>query len=352
MDNLDKELSKIFKSEMVAPKSFQNAIQNALDTKNIKLNKNYNILKLVATFIITCICGIGIVFASVSTYKYFAKVSEPDINMMPGVDPEIDEEYGIIRIEENDNIDICYKKISTYEDYQKCKKIWTNLYDMSESDFEDYFLVMISLGNNPKLPFDVSDINADEENLYIYLSQSDDENRDGTLKIFFSVKIERKYDRENIIIKKNFVAPNVDLKQYTDLKGIKAGANYSKEQAIKEGCFVVEFAKSNYEILSSDKNKMSDFVKNTTNGEEGFIRVASYSDTIISIHDIEYRNGKYYIASCIQDSRWSDSTISLIYNTYDKLTEHYGTLDGTIWSHGIYATNNGSEIEEPIVSYK
>lgn len=351
MDNLDKELSEIFKSEIVATKSFQNAIQNALNTKDVKLNKNYNILKLVATFIITCICGMGIVFAGGATYKYLAKVSEPDVNIMPGSDPEIDAEYGIIRITENDDTDIWYKKISTYEDYQKCKKMWTNLYDMSENDFEDYFLVMISLGHqNPKLPFDVSDVNADEANLYIYLSQSENKNGDNTLKIFFSVKIERKYDRENVIIKKNFVTPNVS--QYTDLKKIKDGASYPKEQAIKEGCFVVEFDGLTNEIISSDENQISNFVKNTTNGIEGFIRVASYDDTISSIHDIEYKNGKYYIATYIVDKRWADVDVRLIYNTYDKLTEHYATVDKVNWFHDIFATDNNSGTEDLIVSYK
>lgn len=334
MDSLDRNLSKIFKSEITVPESFEQTIRNSLNGKQVrKSNKSiYSIMKIAATFVITGLFGIGAVFAGVSTYNYFTKASQQQVNVAPGSNPKIDEEYGIIRNEADNGIH--YKKISTYEEYQKCKKIWPELYDMNESDFKDYFMVMISIGENSKLPFYVSEVKTDENNLYIKLSQSNDEIKYDHTETFFSLKIERKNDRDKIMIKREFLTPNMDLNKYTDIKEIKESTTYTKQQAIQEGCFVVE----NSNVISDDKLQVSNFVKNTEAGKEETIRIASYDSSGNMVIDIEYRNGKYYVSKYM-DNKWTNE-ISLTYDTYDSLIEKYITLDGNNWYHDIIGHNN------------
>lgn len=349
MDKLDKELSKIFKREVIVPVKFEQTIKNALN--NEKKCKNTNIdcfMKIVATFIITCACGIGAVSAGVSTYNYFTKSSYQKVNVRPGDNPEIDAEYGIIKSDESNGI--YYKKISTYDDYKRCKEIWTDLYDMNDSDFENYFLVMISLSKESKLPYYISNINSDETTLYIEISQSEDEITYDNHKTFFSTKIEKKYEREKIEIREVLIVPNVDINQYTDIKKIAEGENYAVEKAISEGCFVTN---EKNEIISNNENIISDFVKNTKAGKEGHIRIVQYSEDMQTVRDVEYRGGKYYTALYMQWKVLNEVEITLTYNRFDKLTEHYVTVDKINWVHEVWGEDNEENtMIEGIVAYK
>lgn len=350
MDKLDKELGKILKSEVTIPSRFEKTIKYALKGERVKSYKDansYNFVKIAATFIITCVCGISAVFAGVSTYNYLAKSSYQKVNVVPGSDPEIDAKYGIIKSDGSDYI--YYKKISTYDDYKKCKEIWTDLYDMNESDFEDYFIVMVSVAKATKLPYYISNVNSDNTTLYIEISQSEDEIVNDNHKTFFSIKIEKEHNRENIKIKEMLITPNADANKYIDIKKIANEQNYSKEQAINEGCFVIS-AKN--EVLSNDINQMRNFVKNTADGKAEFIRIAMCNSLgeVDIVRDIEYKNGKYYTAVC---HIYNKDYIKLTYNSFDKLTEHYSSFDKINWLYEIVAEDNEETgTSETIVAYK
>lgn len=348
MDKLDKELSKILKSEVAIPLKFEKTIKNSLSNGKTSQNTNmYNFVRIAVTFIITCVCGIGATFAGISTYNYFTKSSYQQVNVVPGSNAEIDAQYGIMKSEDSDYI--YYKKISTYEDYKKCKNIWVDLYDMEESDFESYFIMMISVAKATKLPYYISKVYSDDMTLYVEISQSEGKNTNDNHKTFFSIKVDKQHNKEKIKIKEILIAPNADTNKYIDIKKIGNEKKYSKEQAINEGCFIISYKN---EILSNDIKQMSNFIKNTSNGKPEFIRIAMCNSLgeIDVVRDIEYKNGRYYTAVC---RIYNNDYVVFNYNSFDKLTEHYSSFDKISWLYEIVAEDNANTgIGETIAAYK
>ena len=89
------------------------------------------------------------------------------------------------------------------------------------------------------------------------------------------------------------------MSNYVDLNDIPY--NYTKEQAIKDGCIVLENGR-----FVTDKNGIKDFIDRTQNGINDNIRIVQYGGYyFLSGHennldgafiiDIEFKNGKYII---------------------------------------------------------
>ena len=125
------------------------------------------------------------------------------------------------------------------------------------------------------------DITNDENSLYIELYQSDkDTNID---KNIISVKISKDKLRDDI----RFKITGKQLQNDNFIPITEISENYSKEQAIKDGCFVIE----NKEVLSADRNQLLNFAQNKT---EKFIRIVEFGITK-EVVDIEYKDGTYYL---------------------------------------------------------
>lgn len=89
---------------------------------------------------------------------------------------------------------------------------------------------------------------------------------------------------------------NVSKKEeYISLKDISK--NYTKEEAIKDNCFVIE----NNKIISSNINQLEEFIEKSEQNIESSIRVAIFFDEFLTIKDIKFKNGKYII--CDDDTR-------------------------------------------------
>lgn len=93
--------------------------------------------------------------------------------------------------------------------------------------------------------------------------------------------------------------------------------DYSKEQAILDNCVVIY----NLEVISNNKLRIEEFVENTNNNKEDFIRIVRVQDKIdysMSIFDIQYIDNEYRVY--LDQTRCNDEEIQgYIYNTYSKI---------------------------------
>lgn len=271
--------------------------------------ENLLTLKSLLTLVIAIIATAGATYAGFITYNYITKETYTDFKQNPNYD------YSQDMIYQNN---FYYKKVMTYEEYEKCKEVWNDLVEMNEEDFNDNFVVIVAVENTSMLGLTVSDVSADDTTLYIKFKKDENEDYDKTVT---SIKISKNLDRDIIKIEK--VEKNIDYTDYERLEDLPH--NYSKEQAIKDNCFVLE----NNEIISSNKEQLNEFVDNARNGINSFIRIVSYFDEQVKIKDLEYKDGEYILVS--DDSRTRDKIEKFYYNYGDEIVVEHKSI-GTIYA--------------------
>lgn len=287
-----------------------NKSKNKFFNKHVYKNTDISLgIKTFVMILCTTIMTVGVVYAGVITYNYITKETYTDFKENPNYD------YSQDMIYQNN---FYYKKVMTYEEYEKCKEIWNNLVEMNEEDFNDNFVVIVAVENTSMLGLTVSDVSADDTTLYIKFKKDENKDYDETVT---SIKISKNLDRDIIKIEK--VEKDIDYTDYESLKDLPH--NYSKEQAIRDNCFVLQ----NNEIISTNKEQLNEFVDNARNGINSFIRIVSYFDEQVEIKDLEYKDGEYVLVS--DDSRTRDKIEKFCYNYGDEIVvEHKST--GTIYS--------------------
>ncbi len=266
--------------------------------------ENLLTLKSLLTLVIAIIATAGATYAGFITYNYITKETYTDFKQNPNYD------YSQDMIYQNN---FYYKKVMTYEEYEKCKEVWNDLVEMNEEDFNDNFVVIVAVENTSMLGLTVSDVSADDTTLYIKFKKDENEDYDKTVT---SIKISKNLDRDIIKIEK--VEKNIDYTDYERLEDLPH--NYSKEQAIKDNCFVLE----NNEIISSNKEQLNEFVDNARNGINSFIRIVSYFDEQVKIKDLEYKDGEYILVS--DDSRTRDKVEKFYYNYGDEIVVEHKSM--------------------------
>ena len=120
--------------------------------------ENLLTLKSLLTLIIAIIATAGATYAGVITYNYITKETYTDFKENPNYD------YSQDMIYQNN---FYYKKVMSYEEYEKCKGVWNDLVGMNEEDFKDNFVVIVAVENTSMLGLTVSDVSADDTTLYI-----------------------------------------------------------------------------------------------------------------------------------------------------------------------------------------
>ena len=283
--------------------------RKSLKTKiiNDKENSRYNLLiRIIMNFIIVIISITGITYAGITAYKFIQK--ETKTNFSNNLD------YDDYSEDMKTSDGVYYKKITSYQTYLSDFKKWNDLVEMKEDDFNNYFVVVIAGENYNTTGLYISDISADEENLYIDLNKKDE--WDGSTVI--STKIEKELYRENIVIRNNPNVPDT-LNRFISMEEIPIG--YTKEQALQDGCFVIEYNK----VVSDDKEKFEKFIENANNSIDGFIRIYQY-DILenITIIDLECKNGKINMSQCNKTQTGN----SPVYNSGNSIVK--GSL-GIYW---------------------
>ena len=120
--------------------------------------ENLLTLKSLLTLVIAIIATAGATYAGFITYNYITKETYTDFKQNPNYD------YSQDMIYQNN---FYYKKVMTYEEYEKCKEVWNDLVEMNEEDFNDNFVVIVAVENTSMLGLTVSDVSADDTTLYI-----------------------------------------------------------------------------------------------------------------------------------------------------------------------------------------
>ena len=237
--------------------------------------------KLVAitSSILGIIATTGVVYASVAIHNvlFTQKYTRTDFTKNPGY-----EYYQDMQMSDN----IYYKRIYNYEEYKLATQRWDNLVEMSEADFQESFMIIIAGQNYDTTSLYISDIYIEDNKTCVELRKKDKWTSGSTV---ISAKVSRELDREEIKIK-NLPNEVSTTGKYKDLDEITL--DYTKEQALEDGCFVVE---QYGDIISENKNQLDEFIEKK---ENGVIRIYGYKSGVFRITDVEYDNGLINIKAC------------------------------------------------------
>lgn len=239
---------------------------------HFKKNKTIIKLKLLVSYFLGLISLAGIAYAGVYTYKIIQTNTKTDFY--------INKEYNYNQDMLYSN-SMYYKKIYTYDEYLESKKIWKNIVEMKQSDFEDSFIIIIAGENYDTMNLYVSDIYNDNQKLCIELRKRNTW-EDNTI---ISVKVPKALDTEKVEIKR--IANEVNIANQT--KDINAlTENYTMEDALNDNCFVIKLN----EVISKDKERLNNFVNNCNKKIEDSIRLYIQETQRMIIYDIEYKNNQ------------------------------------------------------------
>lgn len=203
-----------------------------------------------------------------------------------------------------------YKVVLTYKDYLTCVDRWDNILNMTENDFENYFVLIIANHSSSVSKLQVSNTSVDNDTLYIELLQ-DSEFTDN--KVLF-VKLPLEQYRENLDLKIVGEVSNIS----GQVSILDLPFDYSEESAIKDGCIVIENTIEGCKIVSGNSSKLEKFIEDCQNGINTSIRIAEYVKYIPNIYitDIEYKDGVYIL---IRDNTRTDYNAGISYNYGSKI---------------------------------
>lgn len=250
-----------------------------------KDKKSRSIIKTILTHLIPVVAAMGVVYAGVNmnTSNYVSQKSKTDfVNNV---------EYDYSQYMDYQD-KIYYDFIKNYGDYENSLKQWPNLLKMDEEEFNEYFVLVIAVENTSLMGLSFSNLTCDDNTMYVELYQSANASiEDGSV---ISVKVPLQQLRENI--KFNVTGRQPQDSNYVSIR--KIAKDYSEEQAVKDGCFVIK----NKDVISEDANELVDFINSKSNG---FIRIVDFEyatkindmefESATTVTDIEFEDGNYYI---------------------------------------------------------
>ena len=164
---------------------------------------------------------------------------------------------------------------------------------MTESDFQDYFMLILAVENASMVGINITNITSDDNTMYVEVEKQNNETN-----TVISSKVRKDLERKNIEIVVKKYNPNTS--NYVSMEELKE--TYNKEEAKSDGCFVIE----NGKIISNNGNELDSFIDKTQKGYQGTIRIVYYNNNKQSenmyynqvlVTDIEYKGAKYYYKS-------------------------------------------------------
>lgn len=270
------------------------------------MNKN-KFLRIVATLIITIIGTMGMVYAATQIYNtYIKKDDNIDLRGLYKVSDGwySDEISAGMNYDKKSNM--YYKIIAEEDTYKEYEEKVSELPRSTEIEFDNNFFMLIthgevSVSNLYEKDLTISEITADETTTYISLKPK--ENPDyNKLRSSLYVIADKTLLRDNIIIEID--TSSFILKNNTPINELSA--NYSKEDAIKDGCMIVEGVKNSEtnniegKVTSENKYALEELIENSKNGIESYVRLyIRRNKQVIEIYDIQYKNSIFIINSGI-----------------------------------------------------
>ncbi len=209
-----------------------------------------------------------------------------------------------------DDVRLYYRVLTNAEDYKKYKDRISEFPETDEIDFTNNFIVVVANENYrdfDEIDMEIVNIYSEDGTTKIVMKQKENPNMEDNSNVWYAIADKSELN-DNVKIEvehKKFYHQNIK-----ELSGISE--NYSTNEAISDGCIVVEENK----IISEDKDAIDKFITSTENGEKAFIRVYNKYNNEIEIKDINFENGIYYIDTIeFQDG----NLIRTYHSTYKKL---------------------------------
>lgn len=283
--------------------------------KSSNINKN-KIYKMVAMFIVVIIGTASLVYGASTLYQYIMQETSDTNSNFVGANNNSEgyEKLGFKLV--TDLHDFYYKKITDYAEYKNCKQNIESLLDMTEEDFNNNFLIVVISANSNTGGLHISNIEADDTTLYIEVDKSEKENAG---KGMVSAKLDKSLNRDNVKLTEK--KEEIYSQDYIPIKELPE--DYTLEEAVSDNCFVIN---EEGEVISKNRERITEFVSNTKNGNEDFIRIVDMNgvskeneEKVIIITDIQYINEKYIV--CRDQSRCVSlgNDVDYYYNTYSNI---------------------------------
>lgn len=283
--------------------------------KEILLKKGLNDMNKIVKvgIIILCITvGLtGITFAGVTIYNTFIK--KQDKMETRGL---FDDGRGYTDYETDlmandmtwqDDVRLYYRTITNSNDYEKYKSRISTFPEVSEISFDENFIVIIANENFrdfDEIDMEISNVYADETTTNIIMKQKESPNMDDATNVWYAI-VDNSQLKDNVKITiehKNFNNENV-------IEISELPLDYSVNTAIKDGCFALK----NNKVVSANENQLDEFIEKTQKGESSFIRIYSNYEEEITIIDVNFENGIYYIDTIVLGTKRK------YHNTYKKI---------------------------------
>lgn len=280
-----KKIQKHFKNKYYNKSTNYEEILSEIRKEEI-MNKK-SLLKTIVTTIITLLGTTSMVFAGTKIYTEYIKRKD-DINSKSFIsvsNSTYTDDFISENMKYNENANVNYRIITNIKDYAIFKEKENNLPDMSENDFKDSFMAIFfkSGSSDPhRSDLTVSEITADEKNTYITIKSDENPDMNKTSEVFYAV-IDNILLRDNISIK--LIEPHIKNSTFVSLEELPK--KYSIEEAIEDGCFVVEECK----ILSKNKYALDELIEKAKNNEESSIRIYDKFNDFVYITDLSYKDG-------------------------------------------------------------
>lgn len=250
--------------------------------KEKKINK-MRFLKMVASILIVIIGAAGVVLASTTIYNKYIKENR-EVNIKGTYDPnEMTALERTMELDRENNI--YYKVVTDAETYKRYKDVINLLPEIEEINFEENFIIIIPYyrgGSLNRVDWTISEVTADANVTYINLEQKENPNYDENNFALFAI-VNKELLRDQY--KLNAETPYIRIQGTVNIEDLPK--DYSLEDAINDGCFVVD---DEGKVLSNDIYEIDKFIENAENGIESQIRIYIYR-TEPEIYYMEYNNG-------------------------------------------------------------
>lgn len=329
-----KKLKAIVKSEHQYNRQTRIAMIKKLQFKEGDIEvKQTSMLKILIIIIIAIIISSGIAYAGLTIYNEFIKKQE-EVKSRGLFDLGDGQTYYEIDLMANDMIwnsssRLYHKIIDNSNDYEKYKSRISEFPNVDEINFDENFVVVVA-NENIRQPHEkdltIFNITADDNTIHIIMKQKENPNYSADNNIWYAI-VDRTLLRENADV--TIEQRKMNKNEFADIKELPQ--NYSVENAIQDGCIVLQ----NNKVVSNNIEKLDNFVKETQNNINSFIRIyTNYKRENIDevrIKDVEYYNGIYYVRDCNlkdEEKLYYNSFTNKLKKTQNKLgTEYFWTSE-------------------------
>lgn len=178
--------------------------------------------------------------------------------------------------------------------------------EVSEINFDENFIVIIANENYrdfDEIDMEISNVYADEDATNIIMKQKENPNMNDTTNVWYAI-VDNSQLKDNVKI----TVEHKDFNNETVIEISKLPLDYSVDTAIEDGCFTLK----NNKVVSSNEKQLDEFIEKT---EKCFVRIYSNYDGNISITDVNFEDGIYYV------NRGSPNREEKYRNTYKKLVK-------------------------------